>query len=210
MKNLSLIINVVLLVAVGFLYVKQFSGPGSPESQDGEEITASDSLKTIDYDLAYINSDSLVKNYQYFADKQKELQGKQTKLESEYINRAEGLQSQISDFQQTAGTMTINQARAIEEDLVKKQQNLLKYQDNIRAQLIQEENKINQEIYGEIDEFLKVYGKENDLKMVMTYVYGGTILYADGALDVTQDVISKLNERYASGTSDSSEAEGPN
>jgi outer membrane protein len=197
MKNVSLIINVVLLVAVVFLYIDRFSATNNAINEPEKEVKSDSLTVEIDYDIDYINSDSLVKNYQFFVEKREELTDKQQKLEVEYRNRATGLQKEITDFQQTAGSMTMNQARAIEEDLVKKQENLLRYQDNIRTQLIKDENEANREVYKEIDAYLKEYGKEKNLKIVLSYVYGGEILYADNALDVTDEVIRELNNRYS-------------
>lgn len=197
MKNISLILNIVLLAAVVFLFVDRYALKNNPTTEDEAQIEAiKDSIETLNYDIAYINSDSLVEKYQFFIDKREVLEGRQQTLEREYRNRAQGLQKEIADFQQTAGNMTINQARAIEEDLVKKQENLMKYQENIRSQLFQEENKANQEVFQEVAEFLEGYGEENDLRIVLSYVYGGGILYADDALDVTNEVIRRLNEEY--------------
>jgi outer membrane protein len=192
-KQASLIINIVLVAAVVFLFIDRFTG--KPEESPDDAIE-SDTSKVINYDIAYINSDSLVKKYQYFIDMQKEMESTQQKLQTEYRNRATGLQAEIEDFQKTAGNMTINQARAIEEDLMRKQQNLIKYQDNIRVQLLQEESKLNQKVYKEIDNFLQEYGKKHNLRIVLSYVYGGGIFYADQSLDITEDVISRLNDLY--------------
>jgi outer membrane protein len=45
---------------------------------------------------------------------------------------------------------------------------------------------------------LKTYAKEKGYKMVMTYQKGNSgILYGDASLDITSDVVKKLNEAYA-------------
>ena len=61
MKNLSLILNAVLLVAVGVLFYLHFSG-GKPAS-GGSELQLSGVPG--DVKIAYINSDSVFKNYDY-------------------------------------------------------------------------------------------------------------------------------------------------
>jgi outer membrane protein len=200
MKNLSLILNGILFLLVIYLYIDRFSGESDGEGLENrtENVEKEDSTAVVDYDIAYINSDSLVKKYQYFIDKRAELTERQQKLENEYRNRAEGLQKEFTEFQSTAGNMTINQARAIEEDLVRKRENLLRYQENIRNELLQEEGKANEEVYAAIDEFLKGYGKAENLRIVLSYVYGGNVLYADRALDITEEVIGQLNDRYVS------------
>lgn len=202
MKNLSLILNGVLAVAVIYLYILHFSGGKAAEnggtSQEGAFTTGPVPK------IAYVNSDTLLANYDYFKDKSAELEEKASKLQAEYESRAKGLQNEISTFQQNAGQMTMNQARAVEEDLRKKQQNLMQYQQNLSGQLMEEENKVNEELYQNVSEYLEQYGKDKDFKIVLTYTKGSGVLYADDSLDITQEVIAGLNEHYknpeASGT----------
>lgn len=194
MKNLSLILNVVLAAAVIYLYVLHFSDGKAAESEStsGNSIFASGAIPKI----AYVNSDTLLANYAYFKDKRSELEKKADKLQAEYENRAKGLQNEISSFQRTAGQMTINQAKSVEDDLRKKQQNLLQYQQNLSAQLMEEENKVNEELYQNVSEYLKQFGKDKDFKIVLTYTKGSGVLYADDSLNITQEIIAGLNENY--------------
>ena len=49
-----------------------------------------------------------------------------------------------------------------------------------------------------IREQLKDYNKDGRYKLILTKV-GDNILYAEGALDITEDFIKYLNEHYTSG-----------
>ncbi|MFP4091870.1 MAG: OmpH family outer membrane protein [Cyclobacteriaceae bacterium] len=194
MKNLSLILNGVLAVAVIYLYVLHFSN-GSPSAAN----SGSDSLSVASSSvpkIAYVNSDTLLEYYTYFQDKRNELEETAKKLQANYESRARGLQSEIESFQRSAGSMTMNQARAVEEDLMKKQQNLVQYQQNLSTQLAQEEAKVNEELYAKVSEYLGEYGKTQDYKVVLTYTKNSGVLYADDSLDITRTVIDGLNTRY--------------
>lgn len=196
MKNLSLILNIVLAVAVIVLYVLHFSskpasGPGV--SYDG----APASLFTAEgLTIAYVNSDSLLRNYEFFKEMEKKMEERQQKLNREYQNRAQGLQNEIENFQRTANNMTMSQARAIEEDLRRKQQNLMVYQESLAQELMQEENKINTELYDKVSDYLQDYGKNKGLQLVLTYQKGSGVLYANDSMNITQDVIKGLNDAY--------------
>ena len=192
MKNLSLILNVVLLIAVGALYFMHFSENPDKEQETPEEKTS------VEYTVAYINSDTVLQNYDYFKKIQKDLQDKQAKFEADVQNRAQGLQREVSDYQQNAGNLTINQAKALEESLMQKQQNLQLYQQRLAQDLMTEENKVNQELYKRITEFLKDYGQKNDLQMVVKFNQGSDVLFATDGMDITRDVISGLNQEYTS------------
>ena len=119
MKNISGVLNIVLLVAVSGLYYMQFSG----SSSDKVEGTKKEGMIVENPAFVYINSDSLLVNYDYIKDQQEVLKEKSEKLNAEYKNRAQGLQIEFNNYQQNSSNMTIGQARAVEEDLLKKQQN---------------------------------------------------------------------------------------
>ncbi len=203
MKNTSLILNIILLIAVAILYVLHFSG-SSPEA----EVDAQQSGAPMDVNIAYINSDTLLKNYDYFNDLQKQFETKRAGLEAEYETRARGLQTEVNSFQQNAPNMTIAQARAVEENLVKKQQNLLQYQQTLAQNLANEEAKLNDELYERVSEYLKDYGNANNFQLVLTYQKGSGVLFANDSLNITQKVITGLNAAYQQQSADSTATTG--
>ncbi len=195
MKNPSLILNGILAVAVIYLYVLHFKGSDTPTSTDNNTTARLSSSGPMPK-IAYVNSDTLLANYDFFKEKRSGLEKQAEKLQKEYENRATGLQKEVSTFQRNAGQMTMNQARATEEDLRKKQQNLMQYQQNLSAQLMEEENKVNEELYQNVSQYLEDFGKDRDFKIVLTYTKGSGVLYADDSLDITQQVVAGLNETY--------------
>ncbi len=193
MKNLSIILNIVLLIAVAILYFLHFSG-NSAEST--EAVNESPSVNLDNLKVAYVNSDSLVANFDFYKEKAEELKKERAKSENDLTTRAKGIEKEVSDFQQTAGSMTINQARAIEENLVKKQQNLLQYRENLTQSLLRKESEINNELYDKISTFMTAYGEENNLEIVLSYTRNSGVLFANDGLDITQVVIEGLNNSY--------------
>ena len=75
MKNLSLILNAVLIVAVGILFYLHFSSTKSIEG--GQPSTVRVNTADPGMGIVYINIDSLLNNYAYFADMQDEFADKQ-------------------------------------------------------------------------------------------------------------------------------------
>ena len=149
MKNISTVLNVVLLVAVAGLYYLHITGNNDKQQNDVTEAGLVENPS-----IVYVNSDSIVANYQYIKDKQGELEAKSTKLDAEYKNRAQGLQNEINNYQRNANNMTIGQARAVEEDLVKKQQNLQLYEQSLTQEMMGEQSKINKELYDKVSSFV--------------------------------------------------------
>jgi outer membrane protein len=189
MKNLSLVLNAILLVAVGVLYYLHFSTNNSPG-------TSESSVAAGDLKIAYINSDTVLKYYEYLKTTKVKLEEKTKKMDQDYRNRAMGLQNEIAAYQRNVSNMTLGQVKAVEEDLGKKQQNLQMYQQSLSQQLMEEEAKIQKELYDRITVFLKKYGSEKGLQIVLKFDPTSDVLFAGQPLDISQDVITGLNSAY--------------
>jgi outer membrane protein len=189
MKNLSLILNAILLVAVGVLYYLHFS---AGKSSGTSETSATPS----DLKIAYINADTVLKYYDYLKTTQVKMDEKTKKMDQDYRNRAMGLQNEIAAYQRNVSSMTLGQVRATEEDLGKKQQNLQMYQQTLSQQLMDEQAKIQKELYDRITVFLKKYGTDKGLQIVLKFDPTSDLLFAGQPLDISQDVITGLNAEY--------------
>jgi outer membrane protein len=191
MKNLSLVLNIVLLIAVVVLFYLHFSGSKSPASSG-----SSDSSVAYDMKIAYINFDTVLKYYDYLKVNKEKLEAKGKKLNDDYRNRVLSLQSEIQAYQRNVSGMTLGQARSAEEDLGKKQQNLQMYEQSLTQQMMQEQDKLIKELYERITAFLKIHGKEKGLQLVLKYDQTSDLLFGNEPLDISQDVIKGLNDTY--------------
>jgi outer membrane protein len=191
MKNLSLILNILLLLAVGVLYYLHFSGTRStPGLSESGNVTASD-LK-----IAYINSDSVLKHYEYLSVSKDDLEKKTKKMQQDFQNRLTSLEREVEAYKRNVNNMTLGQVKAVEEDLGKKEQNLRMYQQSLSQQVMEEESKLNKELYDRITVFLKKYGQDKGLQVVLKYDQTSDVLYGGQGLDISQDVIKGLNDLY--------------
>jgi len=188
MKNISLILNGVLLVAVAILYYLHFSS-SSPAQ------TASTSAST-DLKFAYINSDSVLEHYEYFKVNRDKLEAKRKKLDQDMRNRAQSLQNDYEAYQRNLSNLTIGQAKAVEEDLGKKQQNLELYGQSLQQEMMNEQSKVNTELYAKVTQYLKKYGQENGLQVVLKFDPSSDLLFGGDSLDITKQVVAGLNEDY--------------
>jgi len=190
-NNTSLIWNIVLTLAVAVLFFLHFSSKpdGGSAVADGGVVAG---RRTV-----YVQVDSLLKNYEFFKETKKELENKNFQLENELNTKGKSLQNEVAFFQQKAQTMTPDQARSIEAQLMKKQQDLVAYRDQSAQALQQEEGKKNEQLYKNIRAYMEKYNKENGYEYVLGYSLGGGILFANPSLDVTQKIIEGLNKEYA-------------
>jgi outer membrane protein len=191
MKNLSLVLNIVLLIAVIALYVLFFTGSKSAIKSSSADTTVIGDVK-----IAYINSDSVLKYYNYFKQNSEKLETKSKKLKDDYRQRAMGLQSEFSNYQRSVNSMTYGQVKAAEDDLAKKQQNLQMYEQSLTQELMREEQQLTMELYERITKFIRKYSTEKGIHLVLKFDPTSDVLYGNAGIDITQDVIKGLNEDY--------------
>lgn len=189
MKNLSLILNAILLVAVGALYYLHFAGSKSSTSSGSSTLPK-------DLKIAYIQSDSVLQNFDFFKINRDKLEAKGKKLDQDLQTRAQALQNEIAQYQRNANTLTMGQAQAVEQDLAKKRQNLEMYQQSLSQEMLGEQERINEEIYKRVTDFLKTYGEQNGLQVVLKYNAQSDLLFANNAMDISKEVVKGLNESF--------------
>ena len=146
--------------------------------------------------IAYINSDSVLKYYDYFKDQKAVLESKSAKAEADYKNRAQSLQNDFAAYQRNVNNFTIGQKNAIEEDLTKKQQNLQLFEQSLSQQLMEEETKMSKLLYDRITAYLKKYSAEKGFQVVFKFNASSDVLYGGEALDITTPVVAGLNDEY--------------
>ncbi|CAN5478902.1 OmpH family outer membrane protein [soil metagenome] len=188
MKNLSLILSGVLLVAVAVLFYLHFAGT---KGQSSGGTTPIGDLK-----IAYIHSDSVLKNYDYFKLSREKLEAKGKKLDLDLQGRAQSLQAEFDSYQRNANNLTPNQNAIMQEELGKKRQNLQMYQESLSQEMVGEQERITKDLYDRVTSYLDIYGKEKGLQVVLKYNPTSDLLYANTSLDISKDVIKGLNESY--------------
>jgi outer membrane protein len=189
----SFVLNIVLAVAVAVLYYLHFSGPG----QAGEKPGAAANVPA-GQNIVFINSDSILSNYSYLDDAQAELAQKREKVEKQLMARQGSLRQAAESFQRRyqGGTMTPNEAQREQQALGQQEQELLAYRDNVTAGLMEEEKIITNRFYDTLVSYLRDYNKDKKYQFILGYSKGGGILLANDKLDVTNDILKGLNERY--------------
>lgn len=188
MKNISLALNVVLLIAVSILFYLHFTGL-TPAQQAGSGGSGN-------FRVAYIKSDTVLKYYDYVKVNRERIDAKGTQFDRDLKARATALQGEFESYQRNRTNLTIGQAQAVEEDLTKKRQNLQMYQDNLSQQMLAEQEKMTRELYEMVTAYLRQYCLDKGLQAVFKYDNTSDLLYGGDSLDISKEVIKGLNEAY--------------
>lgn len=162
-----------------------------------ETAIAGEGLAAGDLKVAYVYTDSVINKYDYFKKMSEEITAKGQRFDSDLQARARGFEQEVATFQQTGGNMTQNQARAKQDELVQKEQNLMTYRNNLMQELSADEAKMMTDIYETVQSYMKDYAAENDIDIILSYTRGGAMWFANDAMDVTASVVEGLNKKYA-------------
>jgi len=196
MKNLSLILNAVLIVAVGVLFYLHFSTKGSAKASPAR--SAGMNLVQPDVPIVYVNIDTLLNNYDYFKDMQDDFANKQSEMEAELNNRSRQYEAGAMDYQNKVqkGLVTRREAAELEQQLMQEQQSLLQLRDQLTMQLQEEEQVSNRKLINALMEYLKEYNTDQNYQFIFSNSFGDNVLFANDQLDITYTVLPGLNEKY--------------
>lgn len=195
MKNTSLIINVILAVAVIALFVIVLSDRnGSQQGSDNVNGSAAE------MGIVFVNTDSLIIKYDLARELSEELIRKEESSRTDFNESVRVFEQDMMEFQrklQNNGFLSLDRAQSEERRLRQKEQELQALNARLTNDLMDAQNAMNQQLRDTITNFLKDYCKEKSYSMVLSNTMGDNLLYADSVFDVTDDVVAKLNERYA-------------
>jgi outer membrane protein len=159
--------------------------PATPPTADKEPIV-------------YINSDTLLSKYEYAKDMGKRLNDKGNSAKADLESKGQAFQREVADYQKAQATLPADQRQKTEQRLQREQQELQTYQQRAGADLQNEQGTENGKLYDKIADFAKAYAKEKGYKLILTYSkVNPTVLFGDPSLDVTSDVLKRLNDAYA-------------
>ncbi|VBB46769.1 Outer membrane chaperone Skp (OmpH) [uncultured Paludibacter sp.] len=197
MKNLSLIFNAILLIAVLILFFLVLGKKN--QGVDNALVKKGDSTAVINLPVAYVNIDSLLLNYTFAKQANEALTKKQEDSRLTINSRQRELQGEMINFQKKLeNNAFLSRERAEQEQLriQKKQQDLQATADRLSQQIMEQQQKMSEQLRDTIDAFMKEYNKDGKYQLILSNTANDNILYAGEKYDITADVIKKLNDRY--------------
>lgn len=196
MKNVSLILNAILAIAVIVLFVLVLGGKTTAVNK--QIISGKDSIGYGKLPIAYINIDSLLLNYQFAKEANESLIKKQEDSRLTINTQARQLQTEMAEFQRKLeNNAFLSRERAEQEQirLQKKQQALQELDGKLSQQLMQVQQKMSEGLRDTINAFMKEYNKDNKYELIISNTSSDNILYAAKGYDITEDITKLLNER---------------
>lgn len=217
MKNISLLLNSVLLVAVLFLYYLHFSGKknigaNSPETSDTAKTKISSAVSFAppvpiltalpkNVRIVFVNADSIFAKYEFAKKSKAAGESRVQGYQKTYQQKTEEFQKEYNDYVDKAGKgqYSKEQGLAIEEGLKKKRDEILAMEQS-QDKVMGDVDKTNADVQKKIYAFLKRFNEEHGYYCALAFTNaGGGALGVSDSLDVTRQVLAGLNAEYKAG-----------
>lgn len=192
MKNLSWGINAILAIAIVVLYVLHFSGSKSCNQTTADTVDGKASI-------VYINTDSLLLNYNMAKDLNEDFLKKQEDRRTKLTMKVKVLEKEAEEFQkklQNNGFLSRERAENAQRALVIKKQSLEKLQQEYSHESMLEQADINKKLFETITNYLTEYNSKHNYELILSTTKGGNVLFAKNGFDITTEILTGLNAQY--------------
>jgi len=189
LKNASLALNIILIIAVAFLYYKVYNG-----TQASAPAVAINGSGMPSNAIVFINSDTLLADYKFFNQLKDGLEKKQDSIDTYLKQQGKALEHEVQVYQSRGASMSPEERAKEEERLMGKQQGLMDLKQSMVEQLQNEESDMNDSIHSNLTRYLKEYNKDKNFLYILGYQRGSGILLANDSLDITREILDGLNK----------------
>lgn len=195
MKNLSITLNVVLIIAVAILFYLVLSGPKTAEpivkKQTADTTATENTLK-----IAYINTDTLWANYELVKVLRAELEDKQGQFKRQLEGKVKALESKYLKLREDAPMLTQADGEKRQMALMQEEEGIGQMQEELALKLAEEEDNMKRKIKTNLDRQLEKIKGEQGLDLVLDYSTTSSLLLADSTMSITAVVVDQLNAEF--------------
>lgn len=199
MKNVNTVLTYIALVAIVVLFILQFT----KTSAVVEGVAAKPAVMTKDFGdrlpLAYVNTDSLLLNYEMAKDLNEVLVKQQEDARTNIGEEARVLDAEVREHQrkiQNNGYLSYERAQNEEAKLQQKNQKLTELSNKLGNEISEKQMKVSEQLRDSIVNYLEEYNKIANFELIYSNTLGGNVLYAKKVYNITEEVLGALNRRY--------------
>lgn len=192
--------KITMAAALFALALASGCGNGGKTTETATPAPTAEITVQTGFNIAYVNMDSLLMNFDMYKELQSEFEAKAKKVGDNLNARGSKLQRDIADFQEKVEKVLVTRAQAteMEADLNKRQQELVQYSNKVQGELAEEETVMLNRIHHSISEYLREYNSGYRYTMILSSSPStGPVLDAAPSLNITDEIVAGLNKRYA-------------
>ena len=198
-KSTHQILYIILFVLLAVLYFIQFSSSTNTENiPTVEKELAIQPLNEGGLNIAFVNSDTVSKYYEFAKKIQKTLTTKRSEAEGQIKSKYFAYESLVQEFEKASPIMGDREKMEKAQKIRLLEQEIMQVEQQLSEQVSRQELELTQSYIVKTNDYMQEIGKTLGYNYVMSYRVGGAMLYANERHDITNEIIKLLNERYES------------
>jgi outer membrane protein len=193
MNTKTLILATVALLTLGMAGCNNSDSKQNPEA--AAPVIAEGGLK-----IAYVDTDTIMAKYQYAIDLNEELLAYKDQQEKYYQQQMTQFQTDYNNYLQTGASLTLTQQQAKEAELKQRMEKMSTLEQELMAKVAERQLSENTKLLNAIFAFIREYNAANQqFDVILRKSFNDTpVLYANPAMDITEEILAGLNEEYKS------------
>ena len=195
MKNTSLILSVISLIAVVVFGVLTLTKGGKQAEPATEEAATEAAQKG---DIVYVDLDRILMEYDMANDLRSVVETKIQNIQAEVNRRGQKLEKEVAAYQEKIqkGLMTRSVAEVQGQKLQEQEIEFNNYAAQKQQEINEEQVVMMNQLGDATQTFINKYNEEKQYAMILTNSGGAPVITADANLDITEAVLAGLNEEY--------------
>ena len=148
--------------------------------------------------IVYVDLDVILARYDMANELSSVVETKIQNIQAEVTRRGKKLESAAKEFQEKMekGLMTRSAAEVQAQKLQQQETDFNTYAAQKQQEIQEEQMVMMNQIGDAIKTFLDAYNVEKEYAMIITNSGGAPVITADEGLNITDDVLARLNEEY--------------
>jgi outer membrane protein len=191
MKNILLIVNAILLIAVAYLFYVQFSA----KSHQLPTVNSHNSIPVNGFKIAYFEMDSLQNQYVLLKEVRSALMTKDQEMGKELSGLENSLRNKYQDLQKNGNSLSQAEIASRQQEIMDLDKNLKNKRQMMEQEMQDESFKKLQDVKKHIEDYLKEYNQTKGYAYIFSNV-PDMMYYKDTAYNITADIVKGLNEQY--------------
>ena len=194
MNKALLVLNIILIVAVGILYYYFIQY----RTEDQHHVKEANAAVANSFKIAYFELDSLQEHYTYFKEVRDELNKQEAQRTKQLENIRSNYLNKLKEYNQKGATMSQTDQSNFEEQLRTLQNNYEQRQQELGQEMNTLYMQKMQKVKQSIQQFLKNYCKDKGYAYVFAASSDDNLYYKDTVRNITPEIVDLLNEEYKS------------
>lgn len=158
--------------------------------------------------LGVVNTEKLIKEYQETVDAEASIKEKQDKMQKDLEASYKAFQVKVDNYRKNAAKMSNKKRQETEQQLGAEQQQLQQLQQQAQYTVQNEGQEAIKKIAEKVNTYIKDYGKKNGYQIIFgTVDLNGAVMYNEDKIDLTETVLTALNNQYKNGSASETKKE---